>query len=862
MNWEQRKDRTISAQVAYNALALLQNLFKIWDNVIVDSYFTLTDEHRAFLERSSNEVENCWLSYLSYIKERTTVADCSILQIYYARGWKDFVRYLWYNLTKDIWPLDSDKHPDWSSMKREDIRWLFHELSMILEMTYVWYATRHANVARTWTWDTLWKNNKLNYRYLIDDGVFYGKFSSKKQKSWENIFFKDWFFSKSDDLQIIHFDWKVIQDVILEYMSFFDWDLSILGKYLDLKQSYNYKKTTKVMSELYDYAMSPKRAGTQDWNLEIYRILWQRTYIDDAHDDRMKEIYATLVQHTDYVKTYKSEDIFGFLLALDILEHYDLLYRQYAIWYDNNKIESKASNNKIFNGMKFFNKGYFDLMKLLRADVDWIKSLIPVSTMSDAMYQNIFLDKLKYEVQIADINHIVLPMNPFVLKVTEKDVPVEVRDTGYTAVYTSEKGKMNVSVIAFDEGKPSWLKKSNIDTTDEAHKSISTKDVLKQKNQPTKKPTSKKKVENNNMAYVPDNIVTEAEQREQVAIPEPRQTTPKAQQRSVPKKRIHFTEIYDKLREKVKGQDEILYVVSQKIHSYIFLKNNNNTPLSLFFMWPPGTWKTYLATVLKDVLNELLGDDYPQFNAQEEAINNYTSKESLSKLLGSSKWLIGSKDPIAMFEELKKSPNQIVLFDEVEKGPKEFFDFMLNFMNNGTMTTMNDMYSTYMGKWTSFSLKWEQKIHLDNCILIFTSNILHTHEDMYNLMNVPADKRVLIDRDVEPYSQTYSQYNRLYSKALECGKISPPFVSRLHGSFMFNPLTRDAIESITMNKFEEMICDYAISDESQKKIRDRFKTEMFTDWGVDRLMQFEWVRTLKTYIGDWISSYIQLEWLE
>jgi len=150
------------------------------------------------------------------------------------------------------------------------------------------------------------------------------------------------------------------------------------------------------------------------------------------------------------------------------------------------------------------------------------------------------------------------------------------------------------------------------------------------------------------------------------------------------------------------GQKDAVTSVLERIYvSKAGVKAINKPIGSFLFLGPTGTGKTELAKLLANNLSmKLIRYD----------MSEYQEKHSLAKLIGSPPGYVGYDDSAAgsglLISALEQSPNAVVLLDEIEKAHPDVTNILLQFMDEGFITSSN-------GK----------KADARNSILIMTSNL-------------------------------------------------------------------------------------------------------------------------------------------
>lgn len=160
--------------------------------------------------------------------------------------------------------------------------------------------------------------------------------------------------------------------------------------------------------------------------------------------------------------------------------------------------------------------------------------------------------------------------------------------------------------------------------------------------------------------------------------------------------------LYDVISHKLFGQDHAVNMVSDQVYmSLSGLREQNKTQGAFLFVGPSGVGKTELAKLLAETLNY----SFVRFDMSE-----FQEKHSLSRLIGSPPGYVGYSDGAAgsgaLINALESAPQCVLLIDEVEKAHPDVSQLFLQVMDAGTLTSAN-----------------QKVIHMNNVILIFTSNL-------------------------------------------------------------------------------------------------------------------------------------------
>lgn len=165
--------------------------------------------------------------------------------------------------------------------------------------------------------------------------------------------------------------------------------------------------------------------------------------------------------------------------------------------------------------------------------------------------------------------------------------------------------------------------------------------------------------------------------------------------------------IQDRLRERVKGQEEAIDKVKEVIiraytgFSGLQHSAKNKKPKgSLFFVGPTGVGKTELAKALAEFI---FGDENAciRFDMSE-----YNHQHSDQRLVGAPPGYVGYEAGGQLTNAVRERPFCVLLFDEIEKAHKKILDKFLQILEDGRLTDGK-------GETVSFS----------ETIIIFTSNL-------------------------------------------------------------------------------------------------------------------------------------------
>ena len=241
-------------------------------------------------------------------------------------------------------------------------------------------------------------------------------------------------------------------------------------------------------------------------------------------------------------------------------------------------------------------------------------------------------------------------------------------------------------------------------------------------------------------------------------------------------KLLHLEE---EMKKRVKGQDEVLKIVSDAIlKSRSGIKDPNRPIASFMFLGPTGVGKTEVARTLA---YELFDDERHMVRID---MSEYMEKFSVSRLIGSPPGYVGYEEGGQLTEAVRRNPYSIVLFDEIEKAHPEVLNLLLQILDDGRVTDSN-------GRTVDFK----------NTIIIMTSNL---------------GSEYVLENEKEKVMQEVKEHFR------------PEFVNRIDEIVIFNTLSKEAINEILdkiISEIEIRLKDIDIHIELTDTARDKFIEE-------------------------------------
>jgi len=226
------------------------------------------------------------------------------------------------------------------------------------------------------------------------------------------------------------------------------------------------------------------------------------------------------------------------------------------------------------------------------------------------------------------------------------------------------------------------------------------------------------------------------------------------------------------LKNSIIGQDEAIDEICKSIkRNKVGLGDKSGCQGVYLCAGKSGTGKTLLAKKIAEVIfgseNALIRID----------MSEYSEKNSVSKLYGTSAGYIGYDDGGVLTNAIKNKPYSVVLLDEIEKADESIYNVFLQVFDEGRLTESNG-----------------NIIDCHNCIFIMTSNIgARKAAELGNglgfVNNEESNKKSIIDKELKK-------------------KFTPEFLNRINKIIYFNDLTDDNLKNIVkleINKFNNRL---------------------------------------------------------
>ena len=228
----------------------------------------------------------------------------------------------------------------------------------------------------------------------------------------------------------------------------------------------------------------------------------------------------------------------------------------------------------------------------------------------------------------------------------------------------------------------------------------------------------------------------------------------------------------DELHERVVGQDEAVVAVSKAVRrARAGLKDPKRPIGSFLFLGPTGVGKTELARALA---SNLFGDENAMIRLD---MSEYMEKHTVSRLVGAPPGYVGYDEGGQLTDAVRRKPYSVILFDEVEKAHPDFFNILLQVLDDGRLTDNQ-------GRTVDFR----------NTVIIMTSNLGSNFlkEDSAAMGFLAAKSKDDAKKNAE------SNFAEAKKNTLDAVKrhFRPEFLNRIDEMVVFHPLTGEDLGKI------------------------------------------------------------------
>lgn len=229
----------------------------------------------------------------------------------------------------------------------------------------------------------------------------------------------------------------------------------------------------------------------------------------------------------------------------------------------------------------------------------------------------------------------------------------------------------------------------------------------------------------------------------------------------------------DELHKRVIGQDDAVTAVAKAVRrARAGLKDPKRPIGSFLFLGPTGVGKTELARALA---SSLFGDESAMIRLD---MSEYMEKHTVSRLVGAPPGYIGYEEGGQLTDAVRRKPYSVILLDEVEKAHADFFNILLQVLDDGRLTDSQ-------GRTVDFR----------NTVIIMTSNLgakaLHKNSTELGFL---APKKVESHAN-DSKSIDFKEAKKSVMDAVK-RHFRPEFLNRIDEMIVFHPLTEEDLTKI------------------------------------------------------------------
>jgi ATP-dependent Clp protease ATP-binding subunit ClpC len=291
----------------------------------------------------------------------------------------------------------------------------------------------------------------------------------------------------------------------------------------------------------------------------------------------------------------------------------------------------------------------------------------------------------------------------------------------------------------------------------------------------------------------------------------------------------YLLKLEKQLGKKVIGQDEAISAVARAIRRNRMGISSDRRPIGSFiFLGPTGVGKSELAKVLA---REFFGSEAALVKID---MSEFSERHTTARLVGAPAGFVGYDDGGELTDKVRRKPYSLVLFDEIEKAHSDFFNMLLQILEDGVLTDAKG-----------------RRVDFSNTIVIMTSNLGADKLQKEASFGFRARTESDIDRLDDLHTRNKDMALGELKKALR-----PELLNRIDKTVVFRALTKKDVVKILelqLDELRERIVKHGLGLE----VTPAAKRELINR-GYDAL---NGVRPLRRLLADTIEDHIALELL-
>lgn len=250
----------------------------------------------------------------------------------------------------------------------------------------------------------------------------------------------------------------------------------------------------------------------------------------------------------------------------------------------------------------------------------------------------------------------------------------------------------------------------------------------------------------------------------------------------------------DELHKRVIGQDDAVHAVATAIRRARAGMKDPKRPIGSFlFLGSTGVGKTELSRALAEVM----------FGSEKNMIrfdmSEYMEKHEVSRLVGAPPGYVGYDEGGQLTDAVRKTPYSVILFDEVEKAHLDFFNILLQVLDDGRLTDGQ-------GRTVDFT----------NCVIIMTSNLGSS------LLKGNGKQLGFKTSDAVDEPQSFKDTKSMILQEVK-HTFRPEFINRIDEMIVFHPLNKDNLKHIVklmLHQVEQKLAHFNVKLDVSDKAED------------------------------------------
>ena len=238
----------------------------------------------------------------------------------------------------------------------------------------------------------------------------------------------------------------------------------------------------------------------------------------------------------------------------------------------------------------------------------------------------------------------------------------------------------------------------------------------------------------------------------------------------------------DELHKRVIGQDDAVTAVAKAVRrARAGLKDPKRPIGSFLFLGPTGVGKTELARALA---SSLFGDESAMIRLD---MSEYMEKHTVSRLVGAPPGYVGYEEGGQLTDAVRRKPYSVILLDEVEKAHADFFNILLQVLDDGRLTDSQ-------GRTVDFR----------NTVIIMTSNLgakaLHKNSTELGFLAPKKAESHTNDSKTKDFKEAKKSVMDAVKR-----HFRPEFLNRIDEMIVFHPLTEEELTKIVTILMSDVI---------------------------------------------------------